>query len=241
MPEPVRSSAEVTRPDCEKVKTRIALEKIRDLKRLADEHLAVEIAAIGKVLASESLTSDERKELLWMLYWEFADLIAVPVLAEQASINHHQLLKKVSPAFVEMGCDDCGEPVTIKLRSRFHLQEQRRERVSCIKCSTAKAAVDAQDRAQRTQQYEEQHRETEARVQQLRTMPYAEYLQTPEWKGLRYKKLRAVGFCCEFCSARINLQVHHRTYERRGCERLDDLRVLCDSCHGKLHGKKESA
>lgn len=31
--------------------------------------------------------------------------------------------------------------------------------------------------------------------------------------------------------------VHHRTYERLGKERLGDLTVLCRKCHGLFHGK----
>ena len=71
----------------------------------------------------------------------------------------------------------------------------------------------------------------------LRTMPYSKYLETPHWKRMRDTMLMKSGHACQLCSSRRRLQVHHRTYERRGCERLADLIVLCDNCHAKFHDK----
>jgi hypothetical protein len=76
----------------------------------------------------------------------------------------------------------------------------------------------------------------EARRLRLRAIPYREYLETPEWKALREKKLKAARFRCELCNEPGQLNVHHRTYERRGNEHLKDLIVLCRGCHEKFHG-----
>ena len=62
-------------------------------------------------------------------------------------------------------------------------------------------------------------------------MPYAEYLRTPEWRRERNRVLRRARFKCERCPSRRFLSVHHRTYERLGCERDTDLVVLCATCH----------
>lgn len=69
------------------------------------------------------------------------------------------------------------------------------------------------------------------RLKQLQTMPYAEYLQTPEWAKKRGKALRFAGYKCQLCNSKENLNVHHRTYERRGHELMGDLTVLCNDCH----------
>jgi hypothetical protein len=45
---------------------------------------------------------------------------------------------------------------------------------------------------------------------------------------------------CQRCQARQDLQVHHKTYERLGRERDDDLEVLCDSCHHGHHVEEKS-
>lgn len=66
-------------------------------------------------------------------------------------------------------------------------------------------------------------------------MPYREYLQTEHWQRLRITMLKRSRFHCQLCNAKGKLVVHHRTYERRGEELLQDLIVLCDPCHKKHH------
>jgi hypothetical protein len=68
-------------------------------------------------------------------------------------------------------------------------------------------------------------------------MPYAEYLQTEEWAIKREQALVRDGYRCRLCNSKENLQVHHRTYERRGCEDLNDLTTLCDECHEHFHSR----
>jgi hypothetical protein len=75
----------------------------------------------------------------------------------------------------------------------------------------------------------------DARLEALRTMRYPDYLQTPEWAERRRGALRRAGHACEACGGHGRLNVHHRTYERRGKEKIDDLRVLCDDCHVAVH------
>jgi hypothetical protein len=72
-------------------------------------------------------------------------------------------------------------------------------------------------------------------VEWLRTMPYAEYLQTEHWQQVRQAALTRAEYRCQVCNSPYHLQVHHRTYERRGEERDTDLTVLCDTCHGRFH------
>lgn len=77
----------------------------------------------------------------------------------------------------------------------------------------------------------------------LARMPYAEYLCTPDWIERRNRKLKQANHRCELCNSTASLQVHHKTYARRGDELDSDLIVLCDVCHAKHHGKlpKETA
>lgn len=73
------------------------------------------------------------------------------------------------------------------------------------------------------------------RVRILARMAYPEYLQTPEWQA-RKKIMRArADNRCQVCNTSEKLHVHHRTYDRRGNERPEDLTVLCESCHDLFH------
>ncbi len=76
---------------------------------------------------------------------------------------------------------------------------------------------------------------TEERIQQLRSMPYSEYLQTPEWAQKRDYMMRRLQYHCQVCNGTKSPNVHHRTYKRLGCEWITDLTVLCEDCHELFH------
>ena len=76
----------------------------------------------------------------------------------------------------------------------------------------------------------------EDRLYDTTEMRYDLYLQTAEWQTLRRIKMEAASHRCQICNSDAGpLEVHHRTYERRGRERLDDLTVLCRRCHQSHH------
>lgn len=76
---------------------------------------------------------------------------------------------------------------------------------------------------------------TAERLTELRSMPYRRYLQTPEWRRTRAAALlRAGGACSMDITHTEGLEVHHRTYDRRGAELASDIVVLCHACH-RLH------
>lgn len=66
-------------------------------------------------------------------------------------------------------------------------------------------------------------------------MPYEDYLRTTVWERLRAQAIQEAGSRCQVCNDSVPLQVHHRTYERRGFEQTSDLIALCRRCHGTFH------
>ena len=65
---------------------------------------------------------------------------------------------------------------------------------------------------------------------------YVEYLDSPEWWSIRRAAMRRAQFRCEQekpGDARHEgpLDVHHLHYRTLGCEQLEDVQVLCRSCH----------
>ena len=76
----------------------------------------------------------------------------------------------------------------------------------------------------------------EARISELRSLPYRDYLQSPEWKERSALARQRAGFRCQVCNAiNVQLNVQHRTYERLGNEADEDLTVLCQPCHQIFH------
>ena len=69
---------------------------------------------------------------------------------------------------------------------------------------------------------------------------YARYLESPRWARKRKVALTQALGRCQVCNSRHELNVHHRTYERVGNERSDDLTVLCRLCHELFHGVESS-
>lgn len=61
------------------------------------------------------------------------------------------------------------------------------------------------------------------------------YLRSDHWRATRLAALERAGNRCQVCNADKRLDVHHRTYERIGNERPEDLTVLCRGCHELYH------
>lgn len=71
----------------------------------------------------------------------------------------------------------------------------------------------------------------------LSRMDYDDYLRTDQWRTLADAVKRRDKGCCRDCGeAKPDLHAHHLTYATIGRESMDDLRTLCDACHGKRHG-----
>lgn len=63
---------------------------------------------------------------------------------------------------------------------------------------------------------------------------YYEYIRSPQWRRRADAAKRAAGDRCQVCNrhkSEVTLDAHHRTYERLGHERPEDVTVLCRDCH----------
>ena len=71
---------------------------------------------------------------------------------------------------------------------------------------------------------------------------HAEYLASAYWGKRRQDILDTRGRRCEKCQAPerrgVKLDVHHETYEHKGCELDSELVILCYRCHMKAERKK---
>ena len=68
---------------------------------------------------------------------------------------------------------------------------------------------------------------------------YQTYLNSEGWKAKRAMILNMWGNRCALCNEGGLLQVHHRTYERKGNENPFDLIPLCEKHHEMLNPKQE--
>jgi hypothetical protein len=68
---------------------------------------------------------------------------------------------------------------------------------------------------------------------------YAAYLCSREWSVIKNKVHDRAGKTCERCRSNEIDAVHHLTYARKYCERLDDLIGMCNGCHAYVHAKSD--
>lgn len=68
---------------------------------------------------------------------------------------------------------------------------------------------------------------------------YYDYIQSDAWHKKAEDAKRRAGWRCQICNSNEDLEAHHRTYERLGYERPDDITVICAKCHDLFsrHGR----
>lgn len=73
--------------------------------------------------------------------------------------------------------------------------------------------------------------------EELRAMPYADFLETAYWKQIARAVKERDGRRCVVCNSSKQLAAHHRTYAHHGEEHLflGDLTTLCEACHTRHH------
>lgn len=68
---------------------------------------------------------------------------------------------------------------------------------------------------------------------------YQDYVRyNANWKSVRRKK-HHLQHTCQCCGSRETLDIHHKTYENLGHEKLSDLQVLCRECHYVWHERQK--
>lgn len=204
-----------------------AKEELKTLKSQADElTLSIPATTLNTEIALEHLSS---------LYWDFEGVVsgsAVSQALKRLGFDKRDIL----PNEIEVVCPRCGGAFYMEVSTRT---EMNRVLGGSEKCADCDAEIEAEREAQ-TAIYRQQARARQAEIERLRTMPYAEYLQTDHWQDVRRRALKRSGFKCQLCNAgKTALHVHHRTYKNRGQEENSDVIVLCANCHSKFHTEAE--
>jgi len=194
------------------------------------------------------MASEEEKSLIHQLYWDPSTNTG-ELVSRFGFKNIHELIK-VAGRLTVAQCYVCDGPVEARSRSEaknilskieghsgledMPLSEEHRSLVEmsrpdiCWRCG--------KDRERHIQRQKvNASMEDDKRRNELKFMPYREYLRTNEWLERRMRAIRRAEHRCQACNTTGRLNVHHRTYERRGSEHDEDLIVLCAGCHQIFH------
>lgn len=61
------------------------------------------------------------------------------------------------------------------------------------------------------------------------------YMKTEQWKQLKFKRLEIAQYKCECCESTHRLHLHHVNYKRLTQELIEDVAILCEGCHNRIH------
>ena len=193
------------------------------------------LAALDKL--KNCPNEDERLELAAQLYWHYTE-VSSDSIRDVLGITRGQVRSYLPKIWVDISCKGCDCAMETVPDSRSELLELKRGKhnIYCDDCEAKQAARSAEYKKKRESEQAEQR----AALNHLKTMPYPQYLKSEHWQDLRRRMLKRASFACQLCNSKGRLNVHHRTYERRGQEPYSDLIVLCENCHSKFHDKLES-
>lgn len=70
---------------------------------------------------------------------------------------------------------------------------------------------------------------------QINIIDYKKYLGSNYWDNIKNQVLERDDNRCRLCNSKVDLQVHHRTYDNLENEKLEELITLCKKCHYITH------
>jgi|SRR5215203_861333 len=215
-------------------------EELEERARASRQDNEDAIRLFVECLAWEAMDSPELRRIVISLLWHWSD-IEPSWIAEALFLDLRQVCEIAEAQPLKyFNCLDCGSQIEIINRHHLMRLDRSLRAISrgevqrhlgdllCIAC--AEQRVETEEERQQVRDLRHQ-----VYVDELRKMPYAERLVTREWQVIRNRMLRRAGYRCQLCESRDRLNVHHRTYANFGDERLEDLIVLCRSCHMHFH------
>jgi hypothetical protein len=204
---------------------RTDIEAARKFIEGAIERLHQAVLSLGAQVGDDTALQEE---IIKYIYWVSND-VHTAWLGETFSLTVWKV-SRIAQVESPFRCGRCGGVLVATSKARLKKLESESSNLLCDDCWRAKYTCEG------TYDLEAMQAAANARLKALQTMPYREYLQTPEWQEKRKQKLRSARYRCQVCNTgKTELNVHHRTYERRGNEHLNDLIVLCKDCHSLFH------
>jgi len=218
-------------------------EQQAELERAIQEQESAKVRAkeakelLAHMIAHVDIPVSEFKSWVFNLYWTTQGYTPIlQSLVKKRLGEAHKLWQALIEGATNWPCSKCGQVVQRTFGSKTSFSDAKKYRSSflCPVCQEEKSQAEEV----RTREWRERAEQQSSRLDELKSMPYAEYLQTPEWDATRKAALKRARYRCELCNNQGQLHVHHKTYERLGEEYAKDLITLCADCHAKHHGKE---
>ena len=221
-------------------------EELRERARIVLEHNEDALRLHVEILLEELSDRPQlRKEIVIPILC-FLEEIKLSWIAEACFLDIRQVCEiEEGYAIMTFNCLLCGEelatndqrPIRLHRTTKDFLlygSETHLEALLCEACAEQKAQ-DEEDQ----QLLEDIHRQ--AQLNALRnSVTYEDRRMTSFWtRRIRAIVHRRAGYKCQLCGRSDGLlDVHHNNYDNYGQEKLEDLVVLCRSCHSDFHRRQ---
>jgi len=205
--------------------TRKIWEEIDELRRqikAAEERVDLELRRLAR--------NKHRAGTLWEMYWNEEDRVSLTRLSKLFRVEVRDLATQAGPARIPTTCLLCEKGFNVTAGSKAAYKELTSEKGVnpkhriCPRCAKVREADLQSLRKKKGRRLTEADRKR-----------YHAYLRTDQWQERRRRALVRAKHKCQLCSSKFTLQAHHRSYERIGQEKPEDLIVLCSRCHEKHH------
>ena len=194
---------------------------------------------------AQQVPEEERVITARYLYWFVPQVTSTDIAEGFFNVGAHELRNIIGAFQGDIVCDRCNQPIQFTSRSQAkHIIGASKSGRSHYAEGYGVLCKVCQDEvyAERHRGYQLSRQAQDTRLRELKSMPYPEYLRTPEWQARRKQHLKSAGYRCQVCnSSGVIIDVHHRTYERRGEEYYKDLIALCRECHSTFHNSRKLA
>ena len=166
------------------------------------------------------LGEEEATRIVNWLYWEYWHVSGVPGMVKRSYYKAFRRRVAIEPRVREWLCRKCKKRFSKNCtcwqeESAFQFLDGRNQ--LCPNCNGGKEPLPPH-------------------VKKLRAMSYVDYLRSKHWRETSRQRMKLDNWTCQLCLTRGGkLNVHHKTYERRGYEKMSDLITLCETCHERHH------
>ncbi len=218
-------------------------DEIRERARMVRSHNEDALRHHVEVFAWEAFDRPELRSYLVPLLWLLKD-VKLHWLSEALCMDVRDVCAAVEAhPIMAFNCLDCGAELRAEDRTQLSRMSDSLKAVSeddpidkahldhllCEFCKDRRAADE-----------EEQELLDRLRLQAIladyRRRPYAERRRSKEWSILKHRIHRRDGYRCRMCgSSKVELHLHHCSYDNYGEERLEDLITVCGACHERHH------
>jgi hypothetical protein len=204
------------------------------------KELASHVAGAAKLSDTQAV----RAQVVRQLYWNRK--IPAEIISNAFGLTTRRLQKIAGPFSMTFDCvSGCGNSYERRFSSRSDMENFIRERrgkrakyfqshYMCEDCErTEKAREEA--RASRKRAF------LKSRDEQLRNMPWLEFIESKEWTTFRNEHIHHVGYSCELCDVgRETLYAHLLAEAVQGHPSVQSnhfgIAVMCRGCKPRYHG-----